>query len=85
MLRKCFIVVSIVVSSCSHSSEFDIKEEEVPPNVLTVFKAKYPQAQETKWEAEKEEGKFYFEVDFKVDGKKKEAHITPDGSLVVED
>ena len=70
--------------SCSSSPEFEIKESEVPPSVMNAFKAKYPLAKEVKWEAEKEDGKFYFEAEFKDGSKEKEVHITPDGLTVTE-
>jgi len=73
----------LFLTSCS-SSEFKIKESEVPQNVLSAFKTKYPSAQNVDWEAEKEDGKFYFEASFKDGGKEKEVHITPDGSSITE-
>jgi hypothetical protein len=72
------------LASCS-SDEFEIKESEVPPNVIAAFKAKYPAAQVKEWEAEKEDGKFFFEVEFTDGGKEKEVHITPDGSSITEE
>ena len=77
-------LLTIGFASCS-STEFEIKESEVPPNVLTAFKAKYPSAQVKKWQAEKEDGKFVFEVDFIDGGKEKEVHISPDGSSISEE
>jgi hypothetical protein len=50
----------LLLSSCS--TEFDIQESEVPRDVVAAFRAKYPNAQVKKWEAEKEDGKFYFEA-----------------------
>ena len=76
--------VAIILVSCT-STEFEIKESEVPPNVLAAFKAKYPSAQNLKWEAEKEDGKFFFEAEFKDGDKEKEVHITPDGSSITEE
>ena len=76
----CF-VLAVGLASCS-STEFEIKESEVPPNVLTAFKTKYPTAQVKKWQAEKDDGKFVFEVDFVDNGKEKEVHISPDGSSI---
>ena len=78
------IVLSILLISCS-SDEFEIKETEVPKDVLNAFKAKYPSAQVIKWEAEKEDGKFYFEAEWKENDKKKEVHISPDGSTLTEE
>jgi hypothetical protein len=85
MARFYFIAACLSFFSCSPSStEFDIKDSEVPPGVMAAFKAKYPQAQDVKWEADKENGKFYFEADFKDGGKEKEVLITPDGSSITE-
>ena len=84
MVRQFFMVAAVLVVSCSSSSEFEIKESEVPPNVMKAFKAKYPLAKEVKWEAEKEDDKFYFEAEFKDGGKEKEIHISPDGSSILE-
>lgn len=84
MIRILLMGVCLAILSCSSSTEFEIKENEVPANVLTAFKAKYPSAIEVKWEAEKEDGKFYFEADFKDGEKEKEAHITPDGAVISE-
>jgi hypothetical protein len=85
MKQKILISFCIAASlaACS-SSEFEIKETEVPQNVIAAFKAKYPSAQVKKWEAEKEGGNFYFEAKFSDGGKEKEVHITPDGSSVTE-
>ena len=58
------------------SDEFEIKEHDVPKNVVAAFKAKYPSATVTKWEAEKEDGKFYFEAEIKDGDKEKEVHNT---------
>ena len=77
-------LLAIGLTSCS-SDEFEIKESEVPPNVIAAFKAKYPSAQVKEWEAEKEDGKFFFEAEFTDGGKEKEVHITPDGSSISEE
>jgi hypothetical protein len=84
MMRKLFMIVSVVMASCSSSTELEIQENEVPPGIMNAFKAKYPQAHDVSWEAEKEDGKFYFEADFKDGDKEKEVHISPDGSLITE-
>jgi len=86
MKQKILISFCIAASlaACS-SSEFDIKETDVPQNVVAALKAKYPSAQITKWEAEKEDGRFYFEAEIKDGDKKREIHITADGSSVTEE
>ena len=87
MKPRFYIVMlsMLCLISCSSETEFEIKESEVPPAVLEAFKAKYPNAQVKEWEAEKEDGKFFFEVEFKDGDKEKEVHITPDGSSVTEE
>jgi uncharacterized membrane protein YkoI len=78
------LISTLALSACS-SNEFEIKETDVPQNVVAALKAKYPSAQVSKWEAEKEDGRFYFEAKFKDGDKEKEVHITADGSSVAEE
>ncbi|OQP40829.1 hypothetical protein A4H97_14565 [Niastella yeongjuensis] len=85
MVRALFIVAVLFASCSSSDSEFEIKESEVPPNVMAAFKAKYPSARDASWEAEKEDGQFFFEVEFTDGNKDKEVRITPDGASVVEE
>lgn len=87
-MKQVLLIVTcltLMLVSCSSSTEFDIKQSEVPPNVLSAFKAKYPSAQNVEWEAGKEDGKFSFEADFKDGDKEKEVHISPDGALITEE
>ena len=79
------IVSSLCFASCSHEEEFTIKDSEVPKDVMAAFKAKYPNAQVKEWEAQKSDGKFVFECEFKDGDKEKEVHITPDGSSITEE
>ena len=72
-----------LMSSCA--SEMDIASADVPEIVMTSFTSKYPQAKDTEWEIEKEDGKLYYEAEFKLDGKKKEAYFRPDGSFTKEE
>jgi hypothetical protein len=79
-----YLSIALCFFACS-SKEFDIKESEVPQTVVTAFRAKYPNATIKKWEAEKENGNFYFEAEIKDEGKEKDIHITPDGLTVTEE
>ena len=79
------IVISAFCFSACSSDEFEIKESEVPKNVVDALKAKYPSAEVIEWQAEKEDGKFFFEAEIKVGNKEIEVHITPDGSSVTEE
>jgi hypothetical protein len=86
MKSKFYLIAIGTICFCSCSSdEFEIKESEVPQNVVNALRAKYPSAQVIKWEAEKEDGKFFFEAEIKDGNKEIEVHITPDGSSVTED
>jgi hypothetical protein len=86
-MKRSFVYAlsSLVFFSGCSSNEFDIKETDVPQNVIAAFRAKYPGAQVKKWEAEKEDGKFYFEAVIKDGDRDKEVHITADGSSVTEE
>ena len=79
------IVTTICLASCSHEEEFTIKDSEVPKDVMAAFKAKYPNAQVKEWEAQKSDGKFVFECEFKDGDKELEVHITPDGNSITEE
>ena len=88
MKPTLFITIATIVlfASCSsHEEEFTIKDSEVPKDVMAALKAKYPNAQVKEWEAQKTDGKFVFECEFKDGDKEHEVHITPDGSSVTEE
>jgi len=79
------IALAHLLNSCSSCDELVIKESEVPKAVLDAFRAKYPNVTVEEWEAEKEDGVFFFGAEFKVDGKEIEIHISPDGTSVTEE
>ena len=84
MKNKMMIVATLIIlSACA--SEFEIGASEVPESVVTAFKSKYPGATDTAWEVEKKDGKLYFEAEFKMGGKKKEAYFRPDGTFGMEE
>ena len=85
LLSVMTILSLSLFSSCSSEKEFDIKESEVPKAVMDAFRAKYPNAVVEEWEAEHEDGKFFFGAKFKNNGKEIEVHITPDGASVTEE
>ena len=78
------LTVGTLLCSCS-SNELDIKESDVPPNVVAALKAKYPSAKVKKWQAEKEGENFYFEAEIEDGGKEKDIRITSDGSSITEE
>jgi hypothetical protein len=65
--------------------EIEIASSDVPQSVLSSFTSKYPRASDTEWEVEKEDGKLYYEAEFKLEGKKKEAYFRPDGTFTKEE
>jgi hypothetical protein len=84
MKSKMIVVTSLfILSACA--SEFEIATSEVPEAVMKAFKDKYAGATEIEWEVEKKSEKLYFEAEFKIDGKKKEAYFHPDGSFGMEE
>lgn len=76
-------IAAVGLASCA--TEFDIPADDVPAAVKEALKAKYPDAQGTKWEAEKTDGHLAYEAEFKVGGKGKEAYFKPDGTFIKED
>ncbi|HEX8060180.1 MAG TPA: hypothetical protein VF473_04555 [Cyclobacteriaceae bacterium] len=73
------IVAATLFAGCA--SEFEIAASDVPQAVVESFKAKYPGATDVEWEVEKEDGKLFFEAEFKLNGKEVEAHFRPDGTF----
>jgi hypothetical protein len=83
MKSTCWFIALILLASCA--SEFEIASSDVPQPVLDSFNSKYPGAKEVEWEVEKENGKLYFEAEFEIDGKEKEAYFRPDGTFSKEE
>ncbi len=77
------LILFLLTSACA--TEFEIAASDVPQAVLDAFNSKYPGAEEVEWEVEKEDGKLYFEAEFDVDGKDKEALFRPDGTFSKEE
>jgi hypothetical protein len=87
-MKKLPILVSasficVLITGCM--SEFSIAENEVPADLVSAFKTRYPAATGVRWEAEKEKGHFYYEAEWKENGKEVEVHISPDGTISAED
>ena len=74
----------MVITSCSEK-EIEIAESDVPEPVLTAFNGKYMGANDVEWEVEKADGKLYFEAEFKIEGREKEAYFRPDGTFTKEE
>ena len=60
----------------------DDKEKDIPKKVLDALKAKFPKAIIDKWTKEKEGGDVVYDIEFKENGRKCEADIKEDGTIV---
>jgi hypothetical protein len=78
-----FIAALALLASCA--CEIEIASSDVPQVVLSSFSTKYAQATDVEWEVEKEDGKLYYEAEFKIDGKRKEVYFRPDGTFSKEE
>lgn len=85
MKTRLIIFSAALALMASCASEIDIASSDVPEVVLSSFTSKYPQAKDTEWEIEKEDGKLYYEAEFKIEGKRKEAYFRPDGTFSKEE
>jgi hypothetical protein len=85
MKRKTLICVTAIAALAGCASEFEIASSDVPPAVLDAFKSKYPNATGVEWEVEKKDGRLYFEAEFDIGGKEKEAYFRPDGTFSSEE
>ena len=82
-MKNILLVLSVVLLiSCE--KQIKLNTSDVPSAVITAFNEKYPAAQKVEWKAE-EEGGFYFEASFVLDGKEKEVHYKTDGTFVEEE
>jgi len=84
-MKKLLILLAppvLFFSACER--EIKLNTSDVPSVVIGTFNEKYPAAQDVKWVAE-DEGGFYFEAKFKLDGKDKASHFKTDGTFVEEE
>ncbi|MFL5331348.1 MAG: PepSY-like domain-containing protein [Gemmataceae bacterium] len=56
--------------------------DEVPKAVMDSLKAKFADAKITKWSKETENGKVVYDIEFKLKGRKAEADIAEDGTVL---
>lgn len=84
-MRTTFILMVSAFLAAACASEIQISSNDVPEPVTQAFASKYPGASNVEWEVEKEDGKLYFEAEFTVEGKKKEAYFRPDGTFSKEE
>jgi hypothetical protein len=85
MKAKILITAISILFLAACACEIEIASSDVPQSVTSAFSSKYPGASDIEWEIEKEDGKLYYEAEFKLDGKKKEVHFRPDGTFTKEE
>lgn len=79
MKTKLFLAVILFVAA---GCDPVLKEAEVPAIVREAFSAKYPAATQVEWERE---NKRQYEVEFVINGNKREALFNNDGSFAKEE
>lgn len=82
-----FLTIGIIITSCGedgNKNEEVLTEVQVPAAVKEAFMAKYPGATEVAYEKETDDGKVEYEIEFKLDGKNKEAFFDEAGNFIKE-
>lgn len=82
-----FLATATFMSSCGEGKKNEevLTETQVPPAVKDGFMAKYPGATDVVYEKEMEDGKTEYEIQFKLEGKEKEAFFDEAGQFVKEE
>src|SRR5215510_5668023 len=86
-LLKRFVVLAIALALLAGSTvraedKKDDKKDEIPKKVMDTLKAKFPKAEIDKWTKEKEGDAEVYDIEFKQEGRKFEADIKADGTIV---
>jgi uncharacterized membrane protein YkoI len=77
-LVAAVVVLTAVVARGDEAKDVD----KIPKAVMDTLKAKFPKAKIDKWTKETENGKVMYDIEFKQDGRKTEADIAEDGTLL---
>src|SRR5262245_6499376 len=74
----------LAVSSAGAQEKKDKKADthKIPKKVMDVLKAKFPKAEIDKWTKEKEGNDVVYDIEFKQEGRRFEADIKEDGTIV---
>jgi Putative beta-lactamase-inhibitor-like, PepSY-like len=82
--RLAFVVAGLLclapVSRAQDKDKLDL--DKIPKKVMDALKAKFPMPEITKWTKEKEGADEVFDIEFKLKGRKYEADIKEDGTIV---
>ncbi|HXA02264.1 MAG TPA: hypothetical protein VNW99_09770 [Cytophagaceae bacterium] len=78
-MKKIFLISLLIYTLTACEKKIDVVS--VPESVKASFKARYPEANDVKWELE---GKKY-EAEFRMNDRKTEAEFNEDGSFIKEE
>lgn len=79
LLSAAVVAMFVLAGSVARA---DDKEKEIPKKVMDALKAKFPKAVIDKWTKEKEGDAVVYDIEFKENGRKCEADIKEDGTIV---
>ncbi len=83
-MKKLIILIAYVALLYSCADE-NVNSTEVPIEVRASFQLKYPDANNVKWQKEKENGREIYEAVWKTKGKKTEAEFEANGTFIKEE
>jgi hypothetical protein len=81
LLRRLLVIIGLCLS-LSACTERKISEDEVPQEVLKLFKLTYPKALHPIFTVESNFGQKEYEVEFELNGKKRKVEYDFDGLTV---
>jgi hypothetical protein len=81
-MRIASLVVAMLVIVSLTQADEPKDLDKIPKAVMEALKAKFPKAKIEKWTKEKEDGKEIYDIEFTVNGKKTEADIAADGTIL---
>jgi hypothetical protein len=85
-MKNTIITISFLgLLTFSCSNETKVVASDVPPAVSAALMAKYPDANDIKWEMEKNDDRVNYEAEFESGGKNKEVLFSADGTFIKED
>lgn len=87
MLGICTSAILVVLAAIASADDKKEKGkpadlDKIPKAVMDALKAKFPKAEIDKWTKEKESGVDVYDIEFKQEGRKFEADIKEDGTIV---
>lgn len=86
-LLACAVLAMLLTASPAHADDKDkdkkdLALDKIPKKVMDALKAKFPKAKIVKWTKEKDGDVEVYDIEMTVEGKKTEADIKEDGTIV---